>query len=188
MTPPRNGNTDRTMTETAMHRILMTAAALGLAATPALVRPALAQPASPGFPPGINSATGARPGNDIGTGQSLPLGNTPSNITPGDTRSEIAPRLPAPPGGQSQTTREFLMDASRALANRKTGMTQEALERAETRALDRSVNPLRANDPSRQPVVHTITEALNALAAHDFGRVQQLIDVAMTQAPPEAPR
>ena len=61
---------------------------------------ALAQPATPvgpeGVPPGANPATGARPGNDIGTGMSLPMGNTASNINPTDTRSQIAPNLPSP--------------------------------------------------------------------------------------------
>ena len=38
----------------------------------------------------------ARPGNDIGTGQSLPTSDRASNITPDDTRSALSPRLPSP--------------------------------------------------------------------------------------------
>jgi hypothetical protein len=167
------------MTETQMRRLcLMTAGMLGLAAGPGLAQ----------TPPGVNPQTGARPGNEIGTGQSLPLGNRPSNITPGDTRSVIAPRLPSPPGGQNESPRQFLMDARNALASNQTGMAQEALERAETGVLDRSVDPRYANIPSRQPVVQTITQALQALAGRDIASTQRLIDVALGQlqaAPPQ---
>jgi hypothetical protein len=48
--------------------------AIALAAV--LGTPALAQT----VPPGANPATGARPGNDIGTGMSMPMGSTASNI------------------------------------------------------------------------------------------------------------
>ncbi len=129
-------------------------------------------------------ATGARPGNVIGTGQSLPLSSVASNITPSDTQSLIAPRLPAPPVGDNAPPREFLMVARQALAANQTGVAQEALERAESRALTRSVVPSTAGMPSSQPLVQIISNALRALAAHDTGTAMTLIDQAA--ANPEA--
>ena len=67
-------------------------AIVGVAATGAV-----GQPVSQALPAGIDPATGARPGNDIGTGSSLPMSNRSSNISPGDTTSVIAPNLPSPP-------------------------------------------------------------------------------------------
>ncbi len=68
---------------------------MGLAA-PASARPAstLAQGR---VPAGTDPATGARPGNDIGTGISLPMSDRAGNITPQNMTSPIAARLPAPP-------------------------------------------------------------------------------------------
>ncbi len=128
--------------------------------------------------------TGARPGNVIGTGQSLPLSSAASNITPGDTQDLIAPRLPEPPVSDSAPPRDFLMAARRALAENQTGVAQEALERAESRALTRSVAPPAAGMPSGQPLVQIISNALRALAAHDVGTTVALIDQAA--ANPEA--
>ncbi len=48
--------------------------------------------AAQGVPPGANPQTGARPGNEIGTGQSLPRSNNAGNIGPQDTQSSIAGR------------------------------------------------------------------------------------------------
>jgi hypothetical protein len=64
------------------HMNFATAAVIGM-----IVLPALAQ-----TPSGANPATGARPGHEPGVGESLPLSNKSSNITPTDTRSNIARR------------------------------------------------------------------------------------------------
>ena len=119
--------------------------------------------------------TGARPGNDIGSGQSLPRGNIPSNVTPGDTRSLIAPSLPVPAVGANGGPRAYLEAAQRALAAGQTGEAQEALERAQTRMLDRSVAPSRADVPDQQPGVEDVNNALHALSAGDRPRTQQII-------------
>ncbi len=139
-----------------------------LAATFGFVLPAAAQTAA-------DLATGARPGNVIGSGQSLPLSDKASNATAGDTRSLIAPRLPTPSAGDDSPPRAFLESAQRALVLGRTGEAQEALERAESRLLDRSVAPSRANDPSPQPVVKDVGDARRALAAGDRARAQQII-------------
>jgi len=150
-------------------------------APPRSASPGLVQPAPPTL---TQSPTGARPGNTIGTGQSLPLSSSSSNITPGDTASVIAPRLPEPPLDDNAPPVAFLAAARQALAAGRTGEGQEALERAESRALDRAVRPSLAGQASRQPLVQQITRARDALAAGDPARAIQLIDMAMNN--PEA--
>ena len=96
-----------------MRSTLLSAALLASLITPALAQtgmppaPASAPP-PPGAPvpsyvaptttppAGASYSTGARPGNDIGTGMSLPMGTHASNIDGQDTRSQIAPNLPSP--------------------------------------------------------------------------------------------
>ena len=149
---------------------LMTTALLAVLAVPAL---AIAQTAP------APSGTGARPGNEIGTGQSLPMSNRASNNAPADARSVIAPRLPDPNVSPDAGPEQYLMVARQALAAHQTGAAQEALERAETRALDRSVAPSRANDPNGEKLIQQITDARNALATGDTGTAMQLIDRAL---------
>jgi hypothetical protein len=147
---------------------------------------ALAQPAVPvgpqGVPPGADPATGARPGNVIGTGMSMPMGNAASNINPTDTRSQIAPNLPAPAVGDNATAPDYLTAARNALAAGRTGEAQQSLEMAETRLLDRSTPAFQTNTPSANPAVSQISQALQALAANDQGRCMSLIDAAMPNA------
>ena len=45
--------------------------------------------------------TGARPGNVIGTGNSLPRSNAAGNLNAATTHSDLAPNLPAPVGLES---------------------------------------------------------------------------------------
>lgn len=66
-----------------------------------------------------------------------PVSDKASNITPADTRTPIAPELPPPPVADNASPLDFLHAARDALAHGKTGQAQEALERAEARALDR---------------------------------------------------
>lgn len=144
-----------------------------------------APPATPiapdGVPPGANPATGARPGNEIGTGMSLPLSNRSSNINPGDTRSPIAPRLPTPVAGDDASIRAYLANARDALAAGRTGEAQEALERAETRMLDRSVAPEDVRNPIRGPEVADVTAARRALASGDVPGAIQVINAALAR-------
>jgi hypothetical protein len=73
--------------------IVFLSAAAVLAAGNVFAQGTYQAPATPQTP----YVSGARPGNEIGTGQSLPTSNKASNIVPSDTGSVIAPRLPAPP-------------------------------------------------------------------------------------------
>ncbi len=128
--------------------------------------------------------TGARPGNEIGTGQSLPLSDKASNATAGDTRSVIAPRLPTPSVGEDTAPASFLQAADRAITLGRTGEAQESLERAESRLLDRSVARNRADAPDQQPLVTLVGNARRALAAGDRRGAQGLIQQALGQMTP----
>lgn len=131
------------------------------------------------LPAGNDPVTGARPGNVVGTGNSLPMSNNASNITPTDARSAIAPRLPSPNLNDSSSPRDFLVAARSALAANRTGEAQEALERAESRALAGNVLASRADAPSQQPIVQTIATARMALARGDKTGAIQAIDQAL---------
>ena len=153
----------------------------GLVGTPVLAQTAV--PVGPqGVPPGANPATGARPGNEIGTGMSLPMGTTASNINPSDTRSQIAPNLPNPAIGPNATPADYLRAAQNALQAGRTGEAQQSLEMAQTRILDRTVPQDQTNNPSDNPAVTQISQALQALAAHNRAQAMQLIQSAIPAA------
>ena len=120
-----------------------------------------------------------RPGHVPGVGDSYPLSNNASNIAPTDTRSTIAPTLPTPAGGQNASVGTFLSDATAALDSKQTGRAQEALERAETAMLQRSVPPDQANTPDQAPDVKQVEAAREALAHHDFVAAKASVTAAM---------
>ena len=126
------------------------------------------------------SPDGARPGNVIGTGASLPRSDAAGNLNPATTRSVLAPNLPAPPAGDGLQT--LLLDARASLQAGHTGQAQEALERAETRALDRSVVKGTERVPAASVVVTQISQALQALGAGQFGQAISLIDSTLPLA------
>ncbi len=139
---------------------------------------ALAAPAGAQYPDqSPRDGQYVRPGNEIGTGQSLPFTDQPSNLAP--STQPYGYRLPTPEVDENAPASVFLQAARRALAAGRGGEAQEALERAESRALDRSVRPSRAGQPSRQPVVANIAAAREALASGDRMRVLELIDTAL---------
>ncbi len=141
--------------------------ALAILLAPAL---ALAQP----------TPDGARPGNVIGTGQSLPRSDNAGNLNPQTTHSTLAPNLPAPPASDDLQT--LLLDAKASLQAGRTGQAQEALERAETRALDRSVVRGAERVPAGGAVVTQISAALQALGAGRIADAIALIDAAVPAA------
>lgn len=136
-------------------------------------------------PTGTTSATGALPGNDIGTRSSLPRSPTASNIMPSDTSSTIAPTPPEPPVGDSASVQQLLMTANQAIASGQTGMANEALERAETNILTRSVLASPVNYVSSDPVVSQIQQARFALGSHDRSGAQQMINQILSSNAPE---
>jgi len=153
----------------------------GLLATPVLAQTSV--PMTPqGVPAGANPATGARPGNEIGTGMSMPMGTRASNIDAQDTRSTIAPNLPSPPIGANANAVDYLRAAQRALQGGRTGEAQQSLEMAQTRLLDRSVPQEQTSNPSDNPAITQVSQALKALAGHDRLQAMQLIDSAIPAA------
>ena len=153
-----------------MRKMLLTCAAvLGLAAT------ATAQTLAP--------SSDIRPGHVPGVGDSFPASNRASNIVPGDTHSVIAPRLPPPQGGQNASISQFLTDAQNSLNAGQSGRAQEALERAETAMLQRSVPADQANTPDQAPDVKLVEQARNDLARRDVNSAKQAISAAMTAGP-----
>lgn len=148
---------------------LMTAGAFMFCAASALAQ----------APPGPNPETGARPGNDIGAGMSMPMSDKAGNIGPDDTASPIAARLPPPDVGENASVHSLLIAARAALIADNTGEAQEALEQAETRALDRSVPLLQTGVPSRSPLVARIRDALHALGTGDRMATARMLDEAI---------
>jgi hypothetical protein len=147
-----------------------TAALLGMTAMPALAQ----------APSGLDSATGARPGHEVGIGNSLPLSDKASNTVPADTRSNIAPTLPPSAIGENAATRDYLRAARASLVAGRTGQAQQSLEMAETRALDRSVPQGQTNAPSDSQLVSRIRDARQALGGGDRAHAIQLIDLALS--------
>jgi hypothetical protein len=121
-------------------------------------------------------------GHEPGVGLSEPASSQASNITPSDTRAAIAPRLPgSEAAGIDVTAQQELQMAQRDLSEHRTGAAQEALERAETRLLDRSTDQGMTDQPSMNPVAHTIAQAREALARNDLSGAQALVSQAMQQ-------
>lgn len=127
---------------------------------------------------GAMDDTGARPGHEPGVGESEPASNSASNIDRGNTRGDIAPRLPNP-DANGNSAEAYLAAADRALARRQTGAAQEALERAETRMLDRSVPMGAGNMPAQDPRIMQVNGALQALANRNYAGARQNIQQAM---------
>jgi hypothetical protein len=162
-------------------RVMSAALLAGLVGTAALAQPA--PPITPqGVPPGTSPVTGARPGNDVGTGMSMPMSGRASNIDQQDTRSVIAPNLPSPDLGDDASVRAYLRAAQGSLATGRTGEAQQSLEMAQTRLLDRSVPMGQTNTPSDNPMVQQISRALQALAAGDRAGCMDMIQAALATA------
>ncbi len=96
----------------------------------------------------------------------VPISSPASNIEPSDTRSVVAPALPVPPVPSGSPPREFLQAAREAVLRGRSGNAQEALERAETRVLDRPVTASMGTAPDSDRIVLDIAVALRALAVH----------------------
>ena len=107
-----------------------------------------------------------------------PSSTLPSNVGPADTHTVWAPKLPTPALGEDSPPAAFIQAAQAALAAGRLGEAQEAIERAESRALDRAVKPSLARDPSHQPLVLQLSQARQALADGDRMRAITLLDAA----------
>jgi hypothetical protein len=147
-------------------------AAIGLLGTVAVQAVAQA-------PSGLDPATGARPGHEVGLGDSLPRSDKASNIEWSDTQSNIAPTLPTSALGDDATTRDYLRAARDSLVVGHTGQAQQSLEMAETRVLSRSVPEGQVDVPSDSRLVAEIRDARHALGNNDSAHAIQIIDIAL---------
>jgi len=93
----------------------------------------------------------------------------------------LAP-LPSPNLPEGAKPSDALRAAQAALEAGRSGEAQDALEMAETRLLDRSVALGQTSDPSDNPTVGQISQARQALAAHDRATCLQLIQTAIGSA------
>jgi hypothetical protein len=109
-----------------------------------------------------------------------PQSTNASNISPADTHSLIAPQLPVPAVGENASPHELLAYAQQALKQHHTGAAQEALERAETRLLDRTTAPAAGNTPDVTPLVEQINQARQALGRNDIDGASQIIASALS--------
>jgi hypothetical protein len=109
-----------------------------------------------------------------------PPSSSASNINAADTHSEIAPQLPVPALGGGASPHAYLLDAQQALQQHRTGAAQEALERAETRLLDRTTPPAAADTADAAPLVQQIDQALQAIGHSDLDHASQIVAGAVS--------
>lgn len=103
-------------------------------------------------------------------------------VTPGmaQTAPEVLGQaLPAPDVEDDAPPRAFLAAAKQALGAARFDVAMEALERAESRALIRSVRPSLAGVPSDQKIVKDIQAARHALDAGDRAGSLAAIEAAL---------
>jgi hypothetical protein len=112
----------------------------------------------------------------------VPVDVHASNIASADTRSAVSPVLPVPAVALSAPPITFLQAARQALAARRTGEAQEALERAETRLLESVAQP---GMPAAPALVDTRAARL-ALGANDRVGAAREIDAAIATLRPPA--
>ena len=105
-----------------------------------------------------------------------PLSSKASHIAGGRAYSSTAPRLPTPSADDPDG---LLMAAQSALSRGRTGEAQEALERAETRLLDRSTLATDASNPISGPRIDAIRQALSSLGSGDRAGAKAAITTAM---------
>ena len=92
------------------------------------------------------------------------------------------PALPAPPVAADASVATLLRAARTALVTGRIGETQEALEMAQTRLLDRSVPLFQTNTASQDPGVTAISQALKALATGDRETTLRHLQTALAAA------
>jgi hypothetical protein len=102
-----------------------------------------------------------------------------SNISESDTHGEVAPKLPSPDVGANGSAKDYLKAAAKALRGHRTGEAQQALEMAETRALESGGVTSNPDSPVSNPMVSKIDDALKALGKKDMQGARSAIHDAM---------
>lgn len=113
-----------------------------------------------------------------------PTSTVPANVGPADTHTLWSPQLPTPFVDPNASPAAFMKAAEAAIAAGHLGEAQEAIERAESRALDRAVRPSKAGQPSQQKLVQQLADARHALGAGDKAGAMRMLQAAL--ANPEA--
>ena len=96
--------------------------------------------------------------------------------------STVLTPLPSPAVAPEARPSDILHAALGAVAAGRLGEAQEALEEAQTRILDRSVPLGQTHNPSDNPAVAQISQALQALATQDRATAIQIIQTAIASA------
>jgi hypothetical protein len=122
----------------------------------------LTRPPSQGAAPALVPVS--PPGPAMPPGPAVPL-----SVAPGAPATPPAGSARLPEAGVSEDAKPsaFVESARAAITAGRIGEATEAIERAESRILSRSVKPSRANDPSSQVLVKQLADARAALAAGD---------------------
>lgn len=141
-----------------MRSLLIAASALSLLAAPALAQPAQGHNVVTG-PPGLRS--------------SEPLVHHPTHLGDQPDRGQISPALPSAQLGPNASVTEDLMTAHRAIQHHRLGLAQEALERANTAALNDYELNLGAQQSTTARNIHA---ALEALGRHDPQMAMNIIE------------
>lgn len=105
-----------------------------------------------------------------------------AGVASAEPRGAIAPRLPLPASGADATPLRYLEDARAALRRHRNGEAQEALERAETRMLDRG-QPHGPDRADNARLLQATTLARQALAKGDAGRALAALDGVFAPRP-----
>ncbi len=115
----------------------------------------------------------------VDVGGKQPTSTVPTNVGPADTHTLWSPGLPTPEVDANASPAAFVRAAQGAITAGRLGEAQEAIERAESRALDRSVRPSRAGEPSHQPMVRQLAQARQALASGDTAGAMAKLNAAL---------
>jgi hypothetical protein len=104
----------------------------------------------------------------------------PGDMASSDIRSSISAAASMPPSLREASVKTFLQAARRALAARRMGEAQEALERAETRLLQSSAGLPHTSSSDGEHTLRDIAAARSAAAARDRQGALRAIDDALT--------
>lgn len=107
--------------------------------------------------------------------------SAPALAQPSSGGSTVLSPLPTPDTA-NELPSNYLRAAQGALAAGHTGEAREALEMAQTRMLDRAVPLGQTNNPSDNPTVGQISQAIQALSLRDRANCMQLIQTAIASA------
>jgi hypothetical protein len=124
----------------------------------------------------------------IGGVPAMAQSTMPDHTMPGQMPDHpMMPEQAAPPAGGNAMAEPtepngavngFLRDAQAALDRHQTGYAQEALEKAETRLLDRSVSPDQVGTPNQDPTVRALSDAREALRRGDMRAARAAMEQA----------